>query len=453
MNEDQKLKDQFDILFDELQETEEKAETAMAEAAEAAEKALAEVSEDLDAAEKAADLVDDTDIRDEFEEIDFDDLNKVIAGNSAEDVIEEVIPAAEEISEAVLTAEEAAEEAPVFAPLEGMEEEDPVTEEVQEEEEVFEEIAEAEEMAEVSDEEEASEETEEPAAVPVKTASPEPTIEQLRRERRTFWTFTAVVGVLVAAAVLFILYSRGIIFNDARPTETTPVIITTDSKETSSNTTEALPTYENSEESTSEEVSSEEDTTEEITSDEASSEESVSEDTSSEEAAGEETPVESQPVDAPSVLDNYVNPFVVSGTEMVNVRAAASTDADIIAKIPENGGGELIDVADGWAHIVSGSYDGYVSADFIKVGDEAKALMPAAAIQAVKVTADSLNMRAAASTDADILEPVVKGTVWPLENTADGFYQVTYMNGVSGFLSSEFSAAGLYLQEASARYN
>ncbi|MBQ1377111.1 MAG: hypothetical protein IIY77_03990 [Lachnospiraceae bacterium] len=288
---------------------------------------------------------------------------------------------------------------------------------------------------------------------------------QLRRESRHFWIFTALTAVVVTAAVLFILYTRGIIFNeDNIPTSkvvvTTPDAETTDkpsgsesvtaSEDTTASVTESEASSENTEDSTDQSSSETEENTDDTSASEGTDESGSSQEDSSPEGSSDASGL---PDDPAGVLENYNNLFVISGAEMVNLRALASTDSDILAKIPEFSGGELLDTQDGWCRVNTGGFIGFVTSEYVKTGDEAKELAVSHAKQMVKVTADMLNMRAEASTDANILEPVPMGTLWEYLGDADGFYHVRYVAGMEGYLSKDFSELGWFIPGASRYYN
>ncbi|MBR0086677.1 MAG: SH3 domain-containing protein [Lachnospiraceae bacterium] len=288
---------------------------------------------------------------------------------------------------------------------------------------------------------------------------------QLRRESRHFWIFTALTALVVTAAVLFILYTRGIIFNeDNIPTSkvvvTTPDAETTDkpsgsesvtaSDDTTASVTESEASAESTEGSADQSSSESEESTDDTSGSEGTDESGSSQEDSSPEGSSDASGL---PDDPAGVLENYNNLFVISGAEMVNLRALASTDSDILAKIPEFSGGELLDTQDGWCRVNTGGFIGFVTSEYVKTGDEAKELAVSHAKQMVKVTADMLNMRAEASTDANILEPVPMGTLWEYLGDADGFYHVRYVAGMEGYLSKDYSELGWFIPGASRYYN
>ncbi|MBR3036723.1 MAG: SH3 domain-containing protein, partial [Lachnospiraceae bacterium] len=252
--------------------------------------------------------------------------------------------------------------------------------------------------------------------------NPEPTADDLKKESRNFWIFTAVVALLVAAAILFILWRRGIIFSD--PTET-PAPSTTAAVSTEESTT--LPVT-STEEPTTEEVTTEEPTTEEVTTEEPT-----------------EDPAE-------EVVLHYSNIFVVKADEAnsLYVRDAGSPEGKVIGILYGFSGGEILGEEGDWYHVSSGSVTGYVSKNFVQTGDAAKELAKAHTALHAKVTADTLNVRSAPDTsdDGNIINTVLKGASLPYLATEGNFYKITDPNGNVGYVSTAFSDLGYYLDEA-----
>lgn len=93
----------------------------------------------------------------------------------------------------------------------------------------------------------------------------------------------------------------------------------------------------------------------------------------------------------------------------LNVRAVPSTDGKLVGKMPKDSACEVLEEADGWAHIQSGEVDGYVSTDFLLIGPDAK-LKAAELVRTVAIAqTDGLNVRDAADTDSAVMTQVLKG--------------------------------------------
>ena len=69
----------------------------------------------------------------------------------------------------------------------------------------------------------------------------------------------------------------------------------------------------------------------------------------------------------------YTNLGVANVEGNLNVRAAAGTDADVVGKMPNNAGCEILGVEGEWTQIKSGSVEGYVKSEYLLTGDAALA--------------------------------------------------------------------------------
>ena len=398
---DQKnLEDQLNILFDDFDDEEAAADNTIEVAA--AEKPVKEtVYEDMTASftgKPASDIVDDSALENEERGISFEDFENIMPEEDDEAAVYQ--------EPGVMTAEKAADPADEF--------EIDVDEEPADEEET-------------ETDPEPEEEVEE--KVPARKDRNYPSADQMRKESIRFWIFTLIVALLVAAAVLFILNKRGIIdlkgmFAGQETTTTAP-----ETEETTTTTAEETTTTTTAEETTTtaEETSAEEEET----------------------TVSEEETTETVPAETSSVKDNYTNMFVVAeGNYTLNIRAAATTDSAIVGIINEFGGGSILEQSGEWYHINSGSVDGYVKAEFVLTGEEAEAAAEAHASEKVKINADSINVRQAASTDAEILDSAVKGAVFAYLGEENGFYHIQFNATYEGYVSMDYASLGSYLEEA-----
>ena len=105
----------------------------------------------------------------------------------------------------------------------------------------------------------------------------------------------------------------------------------------------------------------------------------------------------------------------------LNVRETPSTSGTIVGKMNNYAACEILEEVDGWYHITSGEVEGYVNADYIATGIEAKLIGLEQAYERAVVLADSLNARAAADEKAEILTKLAKGTELAVIEVLDGW--------------------------------
>jgi len=98
--------------------------------------------------------------------------------------------------------------------------------------------------------------------------------------------------------------------------------------------------------------------------------------------------------------------FAKCESDYVNVRSGASTETEVVGKLYENGKVDILETsADGaWYHIRSGNVEGYVSAELIATGEEAKQIEASAGYTTAEVGAEVLNVRASMDPDSEIVE-------------------------------------------------
>lgn len=116
---------------------------------------------------------------------------------------------------------------------------------------------------------------------------------------------------------------------------------------------------------------------------------------------------------------NELGIAVVDGN--LNVRENPNTGAAIVGKMTNHTACEILDEVDGWYHITSGEVEGYVSSEFIVTGIEAKLIGMEIAYKKAVVQANALNVRAAASEDAEIVTQVAKGEELEVIEVLDGW--------------------------------
>ncbi len=87
----------------------------------------------------------------------------------------------------------------------------------------------------------------------------------------------------------------------------------------------------------------------------------------------------------------------------INIREAASTDASMVGKLPENAGCEILGTEGDWTHISSGEVEGYVLSEYLLTGDAAITKANEVARYTATVNTDSLRVRLEPNTTSEIL--------------------------------------------------
>ena len=150
--------------------------------------------------------------------------------------------------------------------------------------------------------------------------------------------------------------------------------------------------------------------------------------------------------DRQAVVDSYENLGIAQIEEgsYLNVRRTAELDGDIIGKMQQNAACEILSQEGDWYHIQSGDVDGYVSAQYILTGEEARAAaLPEVKLRAI-VQADSLNIRSAPELDpSNIVAQALMHERYEVLEELDGWIRIP-----SGYISSDYAELELCLNEA-----
>ena len=121
----------------------------------------------------------------------------------------------------------------------------------------------------------------------------------------------------------------------------------------------------------------------------------------------------------------------------LNVREAPSLEGTLVGKMPKDSVCEVLDSADGWAHIVSGEVEGYVSLDYLLTGPDAKLKAAELVHTVVLVNAEGLNVREQPSTESTILTKVLKGEELDYIETLDGWIKV-WVDDTEAYVSADY---------------
>lgn len=105
----------------------------------------------------------------------------------------------------------------------------------------------------------------------------------------------------------------------------------------------------------------------------------------------------------------------------LNVRSEAGIQGAIVGKMTNFAACEILEEVDGWYHIISGEVEGYVSAEFIVTGIEAKMIGMQQAYTRAVVQTNNLNVRAAASEDSEKITQVARGQELEVVEVSDGW--------------------------------
>lgn len=117
----------------------------------------------------------------------------------------------------------------------------------------------------------------------------------------------------------------------------------------------------------------------------------------------------------------------------VRIRSEASTSSSIITTLDKGTALAILSpAADGWYRVAFNGSTGYISADYV-VEDQDSVFEASG-----RVNADGVNVRAAATTDSEVLASVSTNAPVTVTGFADGWYAVTCQYGTEGYIRSDF---------------
>lgn len=144
---------------------------------------------------------------------------------------------------------------------------------------------------------------------------------------------------------------------------------------------------------------------------------------------------ESQAVQNEAPKSEYDDIAIAQVDDYVNVRSNASEEGEVLGKLYNNSACTVLGTEGDWYKIHSGDVEGYIKAEFLVLGNADLAKSVGRRVADVKT--DTLNVRADASTDAELLGQVPEGEeLTVLEENGD-WVKVAIEEG-DGWVSSEF---------------
>lgn len=143
----------------------------------------------------------------------------------------------------------------------------------------------------------------------------------------------------------------------------------------------------------------------------------------------------------------YANLGLANVEGNINIREAASTDASMVGKLPENAGCEILGTEGDWTHISSGEVEGYVLSEYLLTGDAAITKANEVARYTATVNTDSLRVRLEPNTTSEILATMPEGEELEIVSETDGWVQVN-IGGEYGYVSGDYVTCATTLADA-----
>ncbi len=143
----------------------------------------------------------------------------------------------------------------------------------------------------------------------------------------------------------------------------------------------------------------------------------------------------------PAEEGEYLNMAFSDTGDYTYIRSAPDENSDWVGKLYADSAAQVLEYLDGWTKIKSGSVEGYVPADTLLTGEEARQCSSEYENNTVTVEADVLNVRAGQGTEYDILAQISRGDSYEtVGDPVNGWYPVQ-VGSIDGWVSGEYVTA------------
>lgn len=133
----------------------------------------------------------------------------------------------------------------------------------------------------------------------------------------------------------------------------------------------------------------------------------------------------------------YTNLGVASVDGNLNIRKAASTEAEVVGKMPNNAGCEILGVEGDWTKISSGKVEGYVKSEYLLSGNAAIARAEEVKQTIATVNTMTLYVREEPNTDCSIITSMPEGEELEVLETLDGWVKIN-VDSDEGYVCSDY---------------
>ena len=120
----------------------------------------------------------------------------------------------------------------------------------------------------------------------------------------------------------------------------------------------------------------------------------------------------------------YTNLGIAQADGNINVREVPGTEAEIVGKLPNNAGCEIIGTDGDWTQIESGKVKGYVKSEYLMTGEAAIAKAQEVKQTVATVTTTTLYVRDEANTDSHVITMMPEGEELEVLEVLDGWVKI-----------------------------
>lgn len=120
-----------------------------------------------------------------------------------------------------------------------------------------------------------------------------------------------------------------------------------------------------------------------------------------------------------------------------NIREAADVESGKVGILPRGSVAEILEIADGWTRVKSGSVEGYIKDELLVYGEEAKNLYDEVHKITATVQASALRVRQNPSLEAEQIGSMAQGSSVSVKKNQGDWYEVSYQNQTA-YMAAEY---------------
>lgn len=144
----------------------------------------------------------------------------------------------------------------------------------------------------------------------------------------------------------------------------------------------------------------------------------------------------------------YKNLGLANVNNHLNIRQEPSEDGKLIGKLNKNAACEILSVEDGWAHIKSGKVDGYCSADFLFMGEQAIRKAKEVVSMVAVVNTDTLKVREEPNTKCSVITLIPRDEELDVVEVMNNGWIKFMLDDEEAYVSGEFVKVEERLEKA-----
>ncbi len=164
-------------------------------------------------------------------------------------------------------------------------------------------------------------------------------------------------------------------------------------------------------------------------------------------ASGQEEQDEQEALQEAAAEFGYTNLGVAQVDGNLNVREAPGTEAEVVGKMPNNAGCEILGTEGEWTKIESGKVTGYVKSEYLLTGEAAIAKAREVQQTLATVTTTTLYVREEPNTDCSVITMMPQGEELEVVEVMDGWVKIN-VDSDEGYVSSEYVEISTELTKA-----